>query len=1107
MSDGSLRNKLNKNDVLQSKEAEFRIENKEDLLRYLVIYIQKDRKETSQDKRNNRKLNISYRYLMKDLSNIQARIEEAYQYFKSTSSSDANLTYASEWVMDNFYIINQTARQIKEDLTSGFYHNLPKLADGQFRGYPRIYIIAKNILAYQNLLFDSVATEQIIIDLQKDIPLKIAEIWALPIFLRFSLMEYLAEALFLLIKPQTNPSLPSYSRLIPEIRDPLRDTDNTSPGWNINNGVANIILSMRVISELNWKDFFESVSILEKLLQQDPAGVYSDMDFKTRDLYRNKLEKLSYNSGYSEIFLARYLLKLAKQFSIGNKEPSLTRENLLKIKKENKDPNTIDNFIDFSKVNYTNGVHIGEFLIGKYREYFAKKIGYHPKPGVAILNWVYKYANGVYLGVALLLTLLFLVIFTFFTNFPQIIQNDLGLYAEHSWNILRNIVGTPLMWVIAILLGIAMLIPAFTVATSLVNWFITMVIPPRILPKMDFKHSLPHRFSTMVVIPGMINSRKDINSLVAQIEMHYLRNSETGFQFAILTDFVDSDQEIVAEDAELISYAMEKINMLNRKYAHLPVGVPSSQNEKVTPIRGNQGQTIDRFFFFHRKRLWNPSEGKWMGWERKRGKLHEFNKLIRGDRQHTFISLTDDFKQNPYLLNHIKYVITLDDDTILPVGAGKRLVGTMAHPLNHPVFSEKNEMVISGYTILQPRMEIHPKSANRSMFTRLFAGDAGLDLYTLAVSDVYMDLFGEGIYVGKGIYDVDAFEKSIGKNIPENAVLSHDLLEGNMGCTGLVTDITMVENYPPSYMAMILRQKRWIRGDWQLLPWLSKPNDKTFGFNIIDRWKIFDNLRRSLLAPSLLFIFSFGLLFLPGMAGRWMLILILTLGVPLLTSITRSTLQLIGGEYAGSALRSIWPTFLRWILAITFLVYEAHIAVNAILVTLYRLFISHKNLLQWTTAAKTARLLKIKNRRNVVWQKMFISVLFVLVLIVVISIFPFMMKKDVIPFLITGGIILLLWLFAPIVVFWINRPIIEDIEPLKREQIDLLRKVARRTWGFFERFVGPEDNWLPPDRFQETPRARIDHRTSPTNIGLLLTSTLTAYDLGYLDHLGLVTRL
>ena len=258
------------------------------------------------------------------------------------------------------------------------------------------------------------------------------------------------------------------------------------------------------------------------------------------------------------------------------------------------------------------------------------------------------------------------------------------------------------------------------------------------------------------------------------------------------------------------------------------------------------------------------------------------------------------------------------------------MVGTMAHPLNKPVFSEQTGQVISGYTILQPRMEIHPKSSNQSWFTRIFSGDAGLDLYTLAVSDAYQDLFGEGIYVGKGIYDLDAFEHSVDSHIPENTILSHDLLEGNMGRAGLVTDITMVEDYPPSYMAMILRQRRWIRGDWQLLPWLFKSNRKKLGFNLLDRWKIFDNLRRSLLAPALLFIFIFGLIFLPGLASLWTITLVIALGVPLLTGLTRSALQIVGGESLRVSLQPLGWIILRWILAISFIVYEAYIAIDAI---------------------------------------------------------------------------------------------------------------------------------------------------------------------------------
>ncbi|MDD2297887.1 MAG: hypothetical protein PHX79_08755, partial [Sphaerochaetaceae bacterium] len=283
--------------------------------------------------------------------------------------------------------------------------------------------------------------------------------------------------------------------------------------------------------------------------------------------------------------------------------------------------------------------------------------------------------------------------------------------------------------------------------------------------------------------------------------------------------------------------------------------------------------------------------------------------LIRGDQRHSFISLTDDFKKNPHQLDHIKYVITLDDDTILPIGAGKRLVGTMAHPLNRPIFAE-DETVISGYTILQPRMEIHPKSTNQSWFTRLFAGDTGLDIYTLAVSDTYMDLIGEGIYVGKGIYDVDAFERSINNYIPENTVLSHDLLEGNMGRAGLVTDITLVENYPPNYMAKMVRKHRWVRGDWQLVPWLFKPRKKSHGFNCIDLWKIFDNLRRSLLSPALVFIFVVGLFFLPNLAGQLTLILVLSR-----CTLVHEYYPKRSADYRGGRGRSCFETNLAYIFA------------------------------------------------------------------------------------------------------------------------------------------------------------------------------------------------
>ena len=652
------------------------------------------------------------------------------------------------------------------------------------------------------------------------------------------------------------------------------------------------------------------------------------------------------------------------------------------------------------------------------------------------------------------------------------------------------------------LIGAALWIPVLTIATSLVNWLITLIIRPRILPKLNFKDEIPGSFRTLVVIPSMINSREEIDSLIDQLELHYLRNPEPGLLFALLTDFHDADGETMPEDENLIQYAIAAIDTLNAKYA-----CPVSSNDPGDFSGEGQVDGDRLFYFLHRKRLWNPSESSWIGWERKRGKLHELNLLLRGGKNLSFCTLTSDMTATTSPLQRVRFVITLDTDTILPRGAACRLVGTLAHPLNQAVFDETTGQVVSGYTILQPRMEIHPKSVNHSWFTCFFAGDAGLDLYTLTVSDAYQDLFGEGSYVGKGIYDVDAFERSVDKLIPENTVLSHDLLEGLMGRAGLVSDITMIEEYPQNYYIQVMRQRRWIRGDWQLLPWLFHSNRKGLAFSMIDRWKMFDNLRRSMLAPALLLIFTLGQIFLPNLTGLWTAVVLLSLGIPLLTGIARSALQILGGEYAGIALRPLGWNILRWMLAVAFLPYEAYIFIDAVFTALYRLFISRRNLLQWTTAAQTARVFNLRARRNMTWLKMGVSVFLALILTTGIQLINNMTRSGVAPALIYASPVLMLWVLSPFIAWWINRPFTHHTIPLNEERVNLLRQVTRRTWGFFERFVGPEDHWLPPDHYQESPVGRVAHHTSPTNIGLLLTSTLAAYDLGYLDQLGLATRL
>jgi cyclic beta-1,2-glucan synthetase len=1043
----------------------------------------------------------------RDLELYGTWLAEAHRYFRDASHQNVSLTYASEWVLDNYYIIRQALQQIEEDLPSGYYQQLPKLTGSPLKAFPRIYAIARAVLSSQHLLLDPIDLQAILIQFQERVPLTMGELWALPIFLRYGLIEFLAHALVSAIRPPNPPDLPAAVPLLPGTGDPLSGWDTTAGETANNNSVANIIFSLRAISEQNWSDFFESVSCLERTLREDPAGIYPQMDFKTRDLYRKEIEALSFATGRDESELAETTLKLARATVAGR--PAVLQEGAATTSTAvmgiHSGPDGRASSLD-DPVSTSHGAHVGEYLLGKGRAALEQQIGYQPSAKTALKRWILLHASAFYLSNILLLTILILMVLSLAARLPEIRRVVPASLDNSPW-------GAPVLWIAGILLALALLIPVLTVATSLVNWLITLMIRPRILPKLNFKDEIPDPFQTLVVIPALITSREEIDSLAHQLELHYLRNPEPGLLFALLTDFRDADSESLPEDEGLVQYAVAAIEMLNFKYDCPSPGNNTGGVSGDGQVEGARQDGAKLFYFLHRKRLWNPSEGRWIGWERKRGKLHELNLLLRGGTNLSFTTLVGDTSETSTTsarrgaLPHVRFVITLDTDTILPRGAACRLAGTLAHPLNRAVFDDKTGQVVSGYTVLQPRMEIHPRSANLSWFTRFFAGDAGLDLYTLAVSDAFQDLFGEGIYVGKGIYDVDAFERSVDKRIPENTILSHDLLEGLMGRAGLVSDITMIEDYPQNYFIQVMRQRRWIRGDWQLLPWLFQPKRYGLAFSVIDRWKMFDNLRRAMLAPLLLLIFILGLIILPGLAGLWTAVVLLSLGIPLLTGVARSALQILGGEYPGLALRPLGWNLMRWLLAVAFLPYEAYISIDAVLTTLYRLFISHHNLLQWTTAAQTARVFGSQARRNVAWQKMGASTILALILIASSQLVSDLTRSGVAPALTYASPVLLLWVLSPLVVWWINRPITEHIVPLNEEQTNLLRQVTRRTWGFFERFVGPEDHWLPPDHYQESPVGIVAHHTSPTNIGLLLTSTLAAYDLGYLDQLGLATRL
>ncbi len=1022
----------------------------------------------------------------RNLKLYESWLAEVHCHFRETSQQKVPLTHASEWVLDNYYIIRQALHQIEEDLPSSFYKQLPRLAGGSLKGFPRIYAIARAVLSYQNLLIDPVDLQTILILFQERVPLTMGELWALPIFLRYGLIEFLAHELISTIRPPKPPHLPTAFPQLSEISVSFPPAEAAAGVPANNDGIANIILSLRTIAEQDWSYFFVSVSCLEQTLRKDPAGIYSQMDFKTCDVYRKEIEVLSLATGREENEVAEIALDLARagsmtDFSASVQEASKAGSNPVTNPQPGMDQHA--SIADNSILAHP-GTHVGEILLGSGRGALEQQIGYHPDRKTAFKRWVFRHASVFYLSSILLTTVLTIIPISLAARLPEF----LGA---------RN---AALQCIILLMLCAVLLVPVLSVATSLVNWLITLMIGPHILPKLDFESEIPSPFQTLVVIPAMINSRKEIESLAQQLELHYLRNPEPGLRFALLTDFYDADNEFLPEDENLVQHAIAEIEALNRKY-----GPPSS-----TPDVDTSQDGASLFFFLHRKRLWNPSERKWIGWERKRGKLHELNQYLRGGTNLSFTTLADGgniTSADRDALQHVRYVITLDTDTILPRGAACRLVGTLAHPLNRAVFHEKTGQVISGYTVLQPRMEINPTSTNRSWFTRFFAGDTGLDLYTLAVSDAYQDLFQQGIYVGKGIYDVDAFMRSVDNHIPENTVLSHDLLEGLMGRAGLVTDITMIEDYPQNYILQALRQRRWIRGDWQLLPWLFQPGRFGVTFSWIDRWKIFDNLRRALLAPALLLIFLLGTVFLPELAELWAAIVLLSLGIPLFTGLARSTVQILGGEVLRIALRPLGWNIMRWLLAVAFLPYEAYFSIDAVFTTLYRVLISRGNLLQWTTAAQTTRVFGLQTRRNVSWQKMIAGAVMGLILTTVLQFMWSLTRNGLAPVLIVASPVLLLWVLSPLIALWVDQPFVKHAIPLNENHVNLLRQVSRRTWGFFERFVGPEDHWLPPDHYQESPIGAIAHRTSPTNIGLLLTSTLAAYDLGYLDQLGLATRL
>jgi cellobiose phosphorylase len=643
-------------------------------------------------------------------------------------------------------------------------------------------------------------------------------------------------------------------------------------------------------------------------------------------------------------------------------------------------------------------------------------------------------------------------------------------------------------WLLA-LIGILSALCTSHLAVALVNWLATLLAIPHLLPRLDFSGGIPSQYRTLAAVPAMLTSAQGIEDLVEALEVRFLANRNANLHFGLLTDFRDAHQETLPEDEPLLRLAQKRIEELNHKYRNAHTGA---------------------FFLFHRPRRWNRQERLWMGYERKRGKLGDLNALLRGGSRDRFSLVVGETA----VLASVKYVITLDTDTQLPRDSAWQLVGAMAHPLNRARYDEDKQRVCEGYGVLQPRMAVSLPRTNRSRYARLCGSEPGIDPYTRAVSDVYQDLFGEGSFIGKGIYDVDAFERSLKGRFPENRILSHDLLEGCYARAGLMSDVQLYEEYPSRYSADVSRRHRWIRGDWQIASWLLSrvPGDSAGRqrnpLSALSQWKILDNLRRSL-APSAL-----TLLLLLGwtsssQAWFWTVAVV---GIILIPSVISSAMEVFEKPhdalllpYLAAAVRSAGQRFAQAALTLACLPYEALFSLDAIIRTNWRILVAHKRLLEWSPSGETDRDLDLKvdpaRSTNLLaaWRSMWIAPGIAIAAAVDLSV----SKPDA---LAAAGPILLLWLASPAIAWWISRPLARREARLTADRIIFLQRIARKTWAFFETFVGPEDHWLPPDNYQEHPVAVVAHRTSPTNMGVSLLANLSAYDFGYIPAGQLIER-
>ena len=1004
---------------------------------------------------------------------------------------------AAEWLLDNYYLIEEQIDHIRSRFPPGYSRALPRLRSGDMQGFPRVYDLALELVSHTDGGIDLDNLSHFTKAYQGVHPLRLGELWAIPIMVALALIENLRRVAYriawrrrlrdlalqwagqFLRVVQENPKslitvLADFVRSNPPMSAPFlaelaANLQGTHPSLGLvinwmdqelaergqtlelfqqaeshdqaadHASIGNIITSLRDLSTIDWRDFVESLSDIEAVLRHDPGGVYARTDFHSRDRCRREVEDLARRSRQEEPDVAEAAVRLARQRL--NKPGVDQRE-----------------------------ATVAYFLLDNGRVELEAQIGYRPALRRRIERLLRRRALRVYLCTIGILTAV--------TAAPLVLTLAWAAQGWTGW----------LFGTVAALL----LLTASRTAVSLTNWAITLLLPPRGLLQLDFSKGIPPDQRTAVIVPALLSSPETASTLLEHLEIRYLANRSPNLVMVLLSDFPDAATETTPADQPVLEATLARVRQLNAQY-------------------GAEGEDV--FYLLHRRRLWNPAERRWMAYERKRGKVEQFNRLVRSGDTSPFSMIEGDVEG----LRGVRYAIALDADTDLPPQSVWKMVGALAHPLNRPVLDGRSRCVVRGYGVLQPRVAVSLAASQRSPFARLFAGDVGLDPYTREVSNVHHDLFGEGQFIGKGIYDVEAFDAAAGRRFPENRILSHDLIEGCHARCGFLNDVEVLEDHPARYLTDASRRRRWTRGDWQIARWVlpSVPGpDGTRYPNPLGplaRWMILDNLRRTLVPASLTATFVLGWFLLPALAAAWTLLM---LGLYFLPDCARSlrTLYAKPGEIH-------WTTHLRhaalkelrgWagnLLDLLFAPFHAVLVLGAVWRTGWRLWVSRRRLLEWQTAAdvEDSARTSLAGTYLAMWPAPALAILLgawaiALAFPSILSAWPFLPGFGV---ECTGPLIATLpvaaaWLFAPAMAWLISRPPGVRAAPLTAGQRAFLSQLARRTWAYFDHLAGQENHWLPPDNIQEDPPIGQAHRTSPTNIGMLLLGNLAALDFGYL---------